>query len=129
VFDADVTLKRKRGGLYLVKPEGRRDELVLGVATTLLGGQWRVEDMALSQDGRFVFLAQRLDVRGPAGVSFEVFDLRAKRLLFEERHGMNHFCREPEVVTGPGSRVGFSYLDQSAGRRVLVEYRVDLRSP
>lgn len=124
LFEADVTLVRREGGLFLLDPATGRKELLREVSTTLLGGYWRVEDMVPSEDGRLLFLAQKLAVRGPGGVSFAVFDLRERRLVFEERFGEDHFCRDPKVVLGPQGSVGFSYLDETTARRHLIHYRV-----
>lgn len=124
LFEADVTLTRREGGLYLLDPAAGRKDLLREVSTTLLGGHWRVEDMVPSEDGRLLFLAQKLAVRGPGGVSFAVFDLRERRLVFEERFGEDHFCRDPRIVPGPDGNVGFSYLDETAARRHLVHYRL-----
>jgi len=68
-FDADVSLVRRSGGLKLLDVKTGREQLLHPVKTTLLGGSWRVEELALSEDQRFLLLAQRLDVRGKGGVA------------------------------------------------------------
>lgn len=123
-FEADVTLVRSEGGLYLLEPRGARKELMLAVATSLGGSSWRVEEMLRSESGRYLFLAQNQGTRGQGGVSFAVFDLQERRLVFEERFGEQRYSRDPKLVLGKGGDVGFSYVDETGGRVVLVHYRV-----
>jgi hypothetical protein len=124
LFEADVTLVRRKGGLYLLHPAQGKKDLLLGVSTTPLGGYWRVEEMGLSADRRHLLLAQKLAVRGPGGVAFAVIDLATGRRVFEERFGEGHFCRDPQLVVGSGGQVGFAFLDETEGKRILVHYRV-----
>ncbi|HZF12162.1 MAG TPA: hypothetical protein VFE33_25525 [Thermoanaerobaculia bacterium] len=127
LFSADVTLVRRIGGLFLLDAKTGTREQVLPLSTTLLGGYWRIEDMALSDDHRYVFLAQKLAIRGGGGVSFALLDLAHRQLVFEEHFGKSNFCREPRLALGHDGNVGFSYLDQTAGQRVLVHYRMKTR--
>lgn len=124
LFDADVTMIRRTGGLYWLNPRQGKRDLLLAVSTTLLGGYWRVEDMALGEDGRSLFLAQKLAARGPGGILFTLFDLKGRKTIFQERFGEGHFCRDPKLVVGAQGNVGLSYLDETTGEAVLVHYRV-----
>ena len=81
--------------------------------------------MALSPDGRHLFLARQRSFRGPGFVSLEVFDLEAGRPVFEARHGEGHSCSDPQVVAGPAGHIGFAYRDASTGHHVLVHYRME----
>lgn len=123
-FSADVTLLSRKGGLFAIDAATGRKELVLPVSATLTGGYWRVEEMARAPEGPYVLLAEQFAVRGPGGVALEVFDPERREVVFRERFGEGGFCEDPRVVTGPGDSSGFSYLDATAGKRVLVRYRL-----
>lgn len=124
VFEAEVTLVRREGGLYQVDPAAAGKELLLPVSTTLLGGHDRVEEMALSADGRFLLLAQKLAVRGPGSVSLAVFDLERREVVFLERQGEGRSCGTPQVVAGGGGEVGFAYQDLGSRQYLLSRYRL-----
>lgn len=64
VIEANVTLTARQGGLYEINPSNGTKTLV-HVVTTLLGGFDRIEAIALTPDGRYFALAQRLEWRGP----------------------------------------------------------------
>ncbi|MEO6195811.1 MAG: hypothetical protein ABIS20_22555 [Thermoanaerobaculia bacterium] len=123
VFDAEVTLTRRTGGLYRLETATGRRELLLPVAATLLGGSWRIEDIAASPDPQRILLAQRKEARGPGGVSFAVFDLASRRVIFEETFHADHFCKDPRVLVGSEGKIGFAFRDETAGQAVLVSYR------
>jgi hypothetical protein len=123
VFDADVTLTRRTGGLYRLEPATGRKELLLPVTATLLGGSWRIEDIAVGPDPQRILLAQRKEARGPGGVSFSIFDLASRRVIFEEVFHADHFCKDPRVLVGPGGKIGFAFRDETMGRAVLVSYQ------
>lgn len=124
VFEAEVTLVRRAGGLYRVDPSTAGKELIHPVSATLLGGYDRIEEMALGAGGRYLLLAQKLAVRGPGSVSLAVFDLERREVVFLERHGEGRSCADPQVVAGPGGEVGFAYRDLGSGQLVLVHYRL-----
>ncbi|WNG21055.1 hypothetical protein [Cystobacter fuscus] len=124
LFEADVTLVRSEGGLYLLEPRRGQKELLLGVATTWGGSYWRVEEMLLSESRRYLILAQNQATRGKGGVSFSIYDLQERRLVFEEKFGEQRYSRDPKLVLGKGGDVGFSYVDETGGRVVLVHYRL-----
>ena len=125
VFDADVTLVRRKGGLWRIRTStGEKDLFHPVKITSLLGSFDRVVRMALSADGRYLFLAQEESNRGPTEVSLLVLDLRNKKTVFEERFCTkgNTVCRDPQVITGADGHIGFAY--DMAGQYVLVHYRL-----
>ena len=124
VFDAEVTLVHREGGLYRIDARTGAKELLWGVAATLIGTYDRVEEIALSRNGNFVLLAQREAVRGPSSVSVAVLDLEAGRRVFEQRHGRGHACAAPQVLAGDDGHVGFAYRDEHTREHVLVHYRL-----
>ena len=124
VFDADVTLLRRAGGLQRFDPASGSLEMLQEVSGGWAGTYDRVEAMAV--DGRHLFLARQRSTRGASFVSLAVFDLEARRVVFEARHGEGHFCSDPQVVVGPAG-IGFAYRDQSDAAHVLVHYRMEDR--
>jgi hypothetical protein len=124
VFEADVTLTRRRGGLYRVRADADSRELILPVAAGLSGAYDRVEAMASLADGRHVALAQRREFRGPTPVSLAVLDLETRRLVFRAEHGKGSVCDDPTLAVGRDGHVGFAYRDQTARQHVLVHYRM-----
>jgi hypothetical protein len=125
VFDADVTLVSRRGGLNQFDPATGSIELLNGVSGGWLGTYDRVEAMEMRPDGRYLFLAQQRSVRGPGFVSLAIFELEARRIVFEARHGEGHYCSDPQVVVGPAGHVGLAYRDANTGHHVLVHYRME----
>lgn len=123
-FTADVTLTRRRGGLYRIDQASGERELLHPVTATLAGSYERVEAMALDPAGRLLLLARRSSVRGASSVSFAVFDLDSRRYLFQERHGTGHTCSEPRTLVGPNGQVVFSYRDANDRQFVVVRYRL-----
>jgi hypothetical protein len=124
VYDAEVTLTSSRGGLYEIKPSTGSKTLIHPVASTLLRGFDRIEEMALMPGGRYLCLAQRLSWRGPTDVSVTILDLSTKRLLFHERfcHGTQDTCADPHVVVEPSGAIGFSYSNMNRREHYLVLY-------
>jgi hypothetical protein len=126
VFDADVTLTKRQGGLYEINPASNGKKLVHPVVTTKLSGFDRIEALAVTPDGRYLALAQRLSRRGPSDVSFAVLDLTTERLAFHERHcqSSQEVCAEPLVVIGPQGAVGFSYANLNRREHYLIFYQL-----
>ncbi len=122
-FAADVTLLHSEGGLFRIDGRTAKRELLLPVATTLLRGYWRVESMALSADGKNVFLGEKLAIRGEGGVAFSVLDLAARKVVFRRTFDEDQFCSDPAIVLGPHGRIGFFYKNDTAGKRLLIEIR------
>lgn len=125
VYDADVTLTKKRGGLVEINPSTGATTLVHPVVTTLFRGFDRIEEMALMPGGRYLCLAQRLSWRGPTDVSFTILDLATKRLLFHERfcQDSHDTCADPHVVIGPSGAIGFSYSNLNRREHHLLLYQ------
>jgi hypothetical protein len=124
LFDADVTLLRRDGGLYRVDPGTGTRALVLPVTADLFGRYDRVEAIAVTPDGRSALLARRRSTRGPSAVSVAVVALPEGALLFEETHGDGHACFDPQVAAGPSGTFAFAYRDDTLARRVVVQYRL-----
>ena len=126
VFEANVTLTARQGGLYESNSSNGMKTLVHRVVTTLFGGFDRIEAMALTPDGRYLALAQRLEWRGPTDVSFAILDLTTNRLMFHERfcHRTNDTCADPHVVVGPKGAIGFSYANMNRREHQLLLYEL-----
>ncbi|HEX9667937.1 MAG TPA: hypothetical protein VGC93_00515, partial [Thermoanaerobaculia bacterium] len=124
LFAADVTLLRRDGGVFRLDLASGERTLVVPVATTLLGGFDRVEEMALAGGGRYLLLAQRLETRGPGAASLAVVDLESGERVFVARHGEGHVCADPRLVAGAGRDFGFAYRDGTERRWVVVHYRL-----
>lgn len=126
VFEANVTLTTRQGGLYEINPSNGTKTLVHPVVTTLLRGFDLIEAMAVATDGRYLALAQRLSYRGPTDVSFAILDLSTNRLVFHEPfcQRTQETCAEPQVVVGPKGTLGFSYANMNRRERQLLLYEL-----
>lgn len=120
IFDADVTLVRRRGGLFRLDPKKGVKELVLPALTTPLGGLWGVQDMALDMGGRHLFLALRRDGRAGGGTALVLFDLAEKRILYRDNFSNGD---SPRLTLGLGGLVFFTYIDRKSQEIVAVHYR------
>lgn len=123
VFEADVTLLRRQGGVYRIRLDTGHKELWLPVSTTLLGSYDRVESMA-SLDDRFAVFGLRQEVRGPTPVGVAVHDLATRERVFNERLCAGYTCADPQVVAGHDGHFALAYRDQKAQEHVLIHYRV-----
>ncbi len=123
-FNAEVTLLERSGGVYLLDPRTGKRFLLLPVSTTLLGGHWRVEAMALDASGRYLLLGHRFAFRGPGGVSFAVFDLAERRVVYEERFIEDHYGGGLAFTVDGRGNIGFAFQDQTTGQRLLAHYRI-----
>ena len=126
LFEANVTLTTRQGGLYELNPANGAKTLLHRVVTTLLGGFDRVEEMALTPDRRHLALAQQLSARGPTNVSLLILDLSTYRPVFFERfcQPSNDTCTDPHVVVGPKGAIGFSYASQNRREHQLIRYEL-----
>lgn len=122
LFDAEVSLLRREGGLYRLDPRTDEKTLLHQVATTPLGGYVEIEEMALTEETDYLLLARRLSIRGPGWVSFSVFDLKRRRMVFDERHGEGHMCVQPRMRLGKEGNMAFWYRDETLQKHVLVHY-------
>ena len=125
LFEADVTLVRRDGGVFRVDPASGARVLLHPVTADLLGRYDRVESIAPTDDGRFAVLGRRRSTRGPSSVSVALLDLTSGRLVFEQAHGDGHACFDPQVAVGPGAAFALAYRDDTLARRVVVQYRLD----
>lgn len=123
-FEAEVSLLERSGGVYLLDPRTGKRDLLLPVSTSLLGGYWRVEAMALDASRRHLLLGHRFSFRGPGGVSFVVFDLAGRRKVYEERFIEDHYGGELAFAVDGRGNVGFSFADLTEGSRRLIQYRI-----
>lgn len=126
LFEANVTLTTRQGGLYELNPANGAKTLIHRVVTTLLGGFDRVEEMALTPDRRHLALAQQLSARGPTHVSLLILDLSSNRPVFFERfcQASNETCADPHVVVGPKGAIGFSYANHNRREHQLIQYEL-----
>lgn len=126
VFESDVKLLSRQGGLYEINAADGMKTLIHPVVTTLLGGYDAIEAMALLPDGRHLALAQRLSWRGPTDVSFAILDLHTSRLLFHERfcRRSQETCANPQVVAGPKGALAFSYANLNRREHQLLLYEL-----
>jgi len=126
VFDANVTLTARQGGLYEINPSNGAKTLVHRVVTTLLGGYDRIEEMALTPDRRYLILAQRLSWRGPTDVSLALLNLSTNRLVFHERYCQrtNDICTDPQVTVGAKGTLAFSYANMNRREHQLILYEL-----
>lgn len=126
VFEANVTLTTRQGGLYELNPANGAKTLLHRVVTTILGSFDRVEEMALTPDRRHLALAQHSSARGPTNVSLAILDLSTNRLISHERfcHASNDTCAAPHVVIGPKGAIGFSYANLNRGEHQLLRYEL-----
>ena len=127
VFSADVTLTKREGGLWRVRPASGSQDLILPVRTTsLLGTHDRVIGMALAPGGRHLLMAQEESARGPNSVSLAALDLDSGKVVFEERFCTRRdaTCRDPRVLVAGNGDVGFAYTHLNSGYHALVRYRM-----
>jgi len=121
LFEAEVSLFTSKGGLYLFNPKNETKELVKKVERYFFK-YLEVKDIAFSQNEKFAFLAQTWETRGPDGVSFAVFDLEKKQIVFEERLENACSCYEPFVVVGKNGNVAISYRNHNVHKHIVVHY-------
>lgn len=127
VFEAEVTLTTRQGGLYEINPANGSKILIHPVATTWLRGFDRIEAMAVTPDGRYLMLAQRLSFRGPTDVSLALLDLSTRRIVWHDRFCQrgNEICADPQVVVSPKGAIGFSYGNLNRREHQLVFYELN----
>lgn len=81
-----------------------------------------VADIQIAGDR--LLLAEEWLFRGTKWVRFAVVDANSGKRLFEERHGEDRVVGNPRIVRGPAGEVAFHYRDATAGRLVMVRYRI-----
>jgi hypothetical protein len=121
LFDAEVSLFTSKGGLYLFNPKNETKELVKKVERYFFK-YLEVKDIAFSQNEKLAFLAQKWETRGPDGVSFAIFDLEKKQIVFEERLENACSCDEPFVVVGKNGNVAIFYRNHNIHKHIVVHY-------
>ena len=85
--------------------------------------RWRVRDLALSPDGRWLAAALENDWRGPAPVAVAVLDLEKNRWVALESRCPAALCQDPTVLT-TSETIGFAYRNVSTARTILVTYSI-----
>jgi hypothetical protein len=121
-FFVDRPMIRAKGGLYLRSSPEKR-ELVLPVDAKLTG-YYKVESMAPLPGTSLILLGERFLTRGHGKARFELFDLESRRVLFREERDEDHFIADLRVFAGTGGHALFSWLDESAGKYVVLHYRI-----
>lgn len=74
--------------------------------------------------GDRLLLAEEWLFRGTKWVRFAIVDATTGRRLFEERHGEDRVVGDPRIVVAPNGELAFHYRDATAGRQVMVRYRL-----
>lgn len=124
-FTADVTLIKKTGGLYFIDESTGNKDHWFPVVTTHRAA-WNVREMTAIPGGHYVLLAQQLGLRGSNRVSIAVFDLDARKIVYEDRFGDNECCDSPQVLAGENGNFGFAFIYRTAieSKRVVIHYRL-----
>ncbi len=125
IYSANVTLIEKNGGIYFIDELTGNKELWLPVITTYRVA-WNIREMAVAPGGRFVYITQKLDLRGSGRVSIAVFDTETRKIVYEDRFGEKECCDSPQVVVGKNGNFGFAFISRSTdeSKRVLIHYRL-----
>lgn len=108
-FEAEYLFFSTQGGLYLFNPKLEVKKLLKKGKRYFLK-YIEVEDIALSEDERFAFLAQIWHSRGPDDIEFVIFDLENKQTVFKE--GIENdcmSCTDPIIIIGKQGHVAMSY--------------------
>jgi len=122
LFDGEATPFSDRGGLWRFDTASRRSEPLQPAKRHWGIGRILVEEMAQDPAEKYLYLAKRLEIRGPGWVAFEVFDPARRTTLFEEKFGRGKACSNVHVVAGPDGNVAFSFHDGESF--VLIHYRI-----
>ncbi|MCK5720601.1 MAG: hypothetical protein KAH84_11745 [Thiomargarita sp.] len=119
LFKAKYSLFSTQGGLYLFNPKQEVKKLIRKGKRRFIR-HLNVRNMALSEDERFVFLAQLWETRGPYHIEFAIFDLEKKQTVFKER--LENNCRGyfPIIMVGRNGHVTISYGCKR--KHVIVHY-------
>jgi hypothetical protein len=121
-YDAEVSLFRKKGGMFRIRPPYQTEEKLLSLKWGLLG-HVSIDAMVMSRDKRYLFLGKRWDTRGAGWVEFAVFDLKEAGGIFSDRAEESCICHNLKIAVGMKGKVAFSY-DQTAVTKAVV-YQVD----
>lgn len=110
-----------RGAILRLDRASGRQEAVATLPRRGLLSRWQAEDLALSADGRWLFVALQEDWRGPAAVAIAVLDLerrewRALRVQCEDGN-----CGAPRVLRADVAW-HFAYRDLGQAEVVLERY-------
>jgi hypothetical protein len=119
-FEAEVSLFRVKGGLYLYTADGKR-ELVLPVDRGLLG-YFEIESITPVPGTSILLLGESYHTRGPGSARFVLFDLDTKRVLFRDELSEGHLVADVRVTAGTDGHVAFSFLDETTGKYKVVHY-------
>jgi hypothetical protein len=125
LFDTESTLYSSQGGLWRFDPASRHTELLQQAERRWGFGKVLVEDIAQDPGENYLYLAKRLEMRGPGWVAFEVFDPIRRITLFKQKHGRGKLCSNVRVTAGPNGHVAFSFHDGESF--ILIHYRIDKR--
>lgn len=74
--------------------------------------------------GDRLLLAEEWQFRGTKWVRVAVVDPSSGKRLFEERHGEDRVVSDPRIVLGTDGEIAFHYRDATAGRAVMIRYRI-----
>lgn len=122
IFDPDGSYF-SRGGVYRFQPVSG-DQEYLFPTERLKAGYIHIDTMRLDLSGRYLLIGQHWAVRGPGWASFAVFDLEAKKKIFEDFLDKDSLVSELYLTIGENNEVAFSYRNETKAEYVLVHYRV-----
>lgn len=111
-----------RGAIVRLDRANAAQQVVATLPRRGLLSRWVARDLAVSADGRWLFVALEEDWRGPSRVALGVLDLRGGRWQAVEEHCAEGHCNQPRVVF-EGGRLGFGFRDLRASRVALIRYR------
>jgi len=123
-FAAEASFLKATGGLWAFDPSTGEERLVEPVRKVFSGAFWRIEDLAVSPDGRWLFLAKKLGQRGSGGVGLTVVLWPEGSTVWEHELGREHFCRDPRLVVEPSGDVRLVYRDETAGQYAEARFGV-----
>jgi hypothetical protein len=125
LFDTEAALSGSQSGLWRFAPASRHTELLQQAERRWGFGKVLVEDIAQDSRETYLYLAKRLEIRGPGWVAFEVYDPKRRTTLFRQKHGRGKLCSNVRVIAGSNGHVAFSFHDGDSF--VLIHYRIDKR--
>lgn len=82
-----------------------------------------IEDIQIDRSERYLLLAENWAYRGPNWVRFSIYDLVARKVVYEALHGKGNSVNQPRVFIGRDGHLVFFYRNASTRQYVIVHYR------
>ncbi len=111
-----------RGSILALDRDNAAQRVVASLPRRGLLSRWQARDLAVSADGRWLFVALEEDWRGPSRVGLGVLDLRDGRWHAIDEHCIEGHCTQPRVVRH-GTLLGFAFRDLRTAQVALLRYR------